>query len=186
MGKLSYGMIMSLDGFLADASSYFDDELLGFINDESRKLGTEIYGRRMYEEMVYWETYGAQQDGSSAHVDEFARIWRGFDKLVISSSLEEVSSGKTQLVGAFRPDDIRQLKLQSSQGISVAGPTLASQFIAAGLVDEYALYCVPVILGAGNPVFKDVQARLDLDLVEERRFASGIAFLRFTARSTVR
>ena len=105
MGKLSYGMIMSLDGYLADASSYFEAEVLAFINDESRKIGTEIYGRRMYEEMVYWETY-EEQKGGSEHADEFARLWKGFDKLVISSTLERESSGKTRLMREFRPEEI--------------------------------------------------------------------------------
>jgi dihydrofolate reductase len=177
MGKLTYGMMMSLDGFVADAQRYFDDGVLKFINDESRKLGTEIYGRRMYEEMVYWETYQAQNDGS--YPDEFAHIWKGFDKLVISSTLDQVSSAKTQLLREFRPEDIRQLKAASSKDISVSGPTLAAQFIKAGLVDEYALYTVPVIMGAGNPVFRDVAAQLNLELIEERRFASGMMFLRY-------
>ncbi|MDB5530433.1 MAG: bifunctional deaminase-reductase domain protein [Devosia sp.] len=182
MGKLTYGMMMSLDGYLADASSYFEEEVLAFINDESRKLGTEIYGRRMYEEMVYWETYEEQKDGSSERADEFARIWKGYDKLVISSTLERVSSGNTQLVREFRPEEIRQLKAASTKDISVAGPTLAAHAIKAGLVDEYALYSVPVVLGAGNPVFKDLAARLDLDLMEERRFPSGMIFLRYVPR----
>lgn len=182
MGKLTYGMMMSLDGFLADASDYFDDEVLEFINDESRKLGTEIYGRRMYEEMVYWETYEEQNNGSSARSDEFARIWKGYDKLVISSTLEQVSSRNTRLMRRFEPENIRQLKAASTKDISVAGPTLAAQFIRAGLVDEYALYSVPVVVGAGNPVFRDLEGRLDLDLIEERRFASGMVFLRYALR----
>lgn len=186
MGKLTYGMMMSLDGYLADASRYFDDESLKFINDESRKLGTEIYGRRMYEEMVYWETYQEQKNGSSERADEFARIWKGFDKLVISSTLERASSQNTQLVRAFRPEEIRQLKAASSKDISVAGPTLAAQFIKARLVDEYALYTVPVVLGGGNPVFKDLEARLDLNLIEERRFPLGMVFLRYAPRDNAR
>ena len=182
MGKLTYGMIMSLDGFVADASDYFDDEVLGFINDETRKYSTEIYGRRMYEEMVYWETYQVEK-GATGFADEFARIWKGFDKLVISSTLERTSSDKTRLLREFQPDEIRRLKAESAKDISVAGPTLAAQFIKAGLVDEYALYSVPAILGAGNPVFKGFEARLDLDLIEDRRFASGMAFLRYTPRN---
>ena len=181
MGKLTYGMMMSLDGFLADASSHFDDEVLRFINDETRKIGTEIYGRRMYEEMVYWETY-EEQKGGSEHADEFARIWKRFDKLVISSTLERASSGNTRIVGEIRPEEIRQLKAASTKDISVSGPTLAAQFIKAGLVDEYALYSVPVVLGAGNPVFKDFDGCLELDLIEERRFPSGMVFLRYVPR----
>ena len=182
MSKLTYGMMMSLDGYLADASSYFEAEVLAFINDETRKIGTEIYGRRMYEEMVYWETY-EEQKGGSEHADEFARLWKGFDKLVISSTLERVSSGKTRLMREFRPEEIQKLKAESVKDISVAGPTLAAQFIKAGLVDEYALYSVPVVLGAGKPVFKDIEAQLDLDLIEERRFASGMVFLRYAPRN---
>jgi dihydrofolate reductase len=179
MGKLTYGMMMSLDGFLADASGHFDDDVLGFINDEMRKYGTEIYGRRMYEEMVYWETY---EKGGSGYADEFARIWKGFDKLVISSTLERASSGNTRIVREFREEEIRQLKAESTTNISVSGPTLAAQFIKAGLVDEYALYYVPVVLGAGNPVFKAFEGRLDLELIEERRFPLGMVFMRYAPR----
>lgn len=181
MGKLTYGMIMSIDGFLADGSRHFDDGVLGFINDEMGKYGTEIYGRRMYEEMVYWETYEAQPSGSE-HPNEFARLWKGLDKLVISSTLERVSSGNTRLVREFRPEEIRQLKAGSAKDISVSGPTLAAQFIKAGLIDEYGFYAVPVALGAGKPVFKALEGQLDLDLIEERRFASGMMFLRYVPR----
>ncbi len=184
MGKLTYGMFMSLDGFLAGPSEHFDEEVSGFINDEMRRYGTEIYGRRMYETMLYWETYQAPGAGSTAFEDDFARIWKGLDKLVISSTLETVSSGNTQLVRELRPEEIRRLKAASTKDISVAGPTLAAQFINAGLVDEYALYCVPVVIGSGDPVFKDIERQLDLDLVEERRFASGMMFLRYVPRAT--
>jgi len=182
MGRLTYGMFMSLDGFLAGPSEHFDDQVHAFINDEMRRYGTEIYGRRMYEAMLYWETYEAQSRRSTGFEDEFARTWKGLDKLVISSTLERVSSGNTTLVSEFRPDEIRRLKADSTRDISVAGPTLAAHFINAGLVDEYALYSVPVVMGSGDPVFTDLERRLDLDLVEERRFASGMAFLRFVPR----
>lgn len=181
MGKLTYGMMMSLDGFLAGPSDHFDDEVHSFANDETRRYGTEIYGRRMYETMVYWETH-EEQKGGSEYEDEFARIWKGLDKLVISSTLERASSGKTRILREFREEDIRRFKAESTRDISVAGPTLAAQFIKAGLVDEYALYFVPVVIGAGDPVFKDFGGRLDLDLIEERRFASGMVFQRYRPR----
>jgi dihydrofolate reductase len=174
-------MMMSLDGFVADPSAHFDAEVLEFINDETRKNGTEIYGRHMYEGMVFWETYDEQ--GGTGPADEFARIWKGFDKLVISSTLKRASSARTRIVPEFRPDDIRQLKAESPKDISVAGPTLAAQFIKAGLVDEYALYVVPVIIGAGNPVFRDVDALLQLELTEERRFPLGMVFMRYVPRN---
>jgi dihydrofolate reductase len=181
MGKLSYGMMMSLDGFVADPSRHFDDEVLAFINDEMRKSGTEIYGRRMYEGMVFWETYEASGSG---YPDEFARLWKGLDKLVFSSTLERASSGRTRIVREFQPEDVRRLKAESAKKISIAGTTLAAQFIKAGLVDEYALYSVPVVLGTGNAVFKDLDGPLDLDLIEERRFPSGMVFQRYAPRST--
>ena len=183
MGKLTYGMMMSLDGFVADPSAHFDAEVLEFINNETRKNGTEIYGRRMYEGMAFWETYDAQRGTGPA--DEFARIWKGFDKLVISTTLERASSARTRVVPEFRPDEIRKLKAESDKDISVAGPTLAAQFIKAGLVDEYGLYIVPVVIGAGNPVFGNIDG-LELELVEERRFPLGIVFMRYVPRNTGR
>ncbi|MDZ5698721.1 dihydrofolate reductase family protein [Chelativorans sp. M5D2P16] len=181
MGKLTYGMMMSLDGFVTDPSDHLDEESLGFINNEMRKYGTEIYGRRMYEAMVYWETY--QQQSGAEYANDFARIWKGLDKLVISSSLEQASSDKTRIMRDFRAEEIRQLKTESTKDISVAGPTLAAQFIKASLIDEYALYTIPVIVGAGNPVFKDIEGQLDLEFVEERRFPTGMAFQRYVPRN---
>jgi dihydrofolate reductase len=180
MGKLTYGLMMSLDGFIADPSNHFDDEALQFINDQMRKTGIEIYGRRMYEAMVFWETY---REGGSGYPDEFARLWKGLDKLVVSATLEQVSSANTRIVREFRPEDMRRLKAESTKDITVAGPTLAAQFIKAGLVDEYGLYYVPVVLGTGNPIFKTLDQRLDLELIEERRFPSGMMFLRYAARA---
>ena len=179
MAKLTYGLMISLDGFVADPTPYFDDDSLAFINDEMRTTGTEIYGRRMYETMVYWET---QDSTGPGHVSEFARLWQGLDKLVISTTLERASSGKTRIVREFVPDDIRQLKADSPKDITVAGPTLAAQFIKAGLVDEYALYHIPVVLGGGSPVFKSLDAPLDLRLAEERAFATGMVFRRYLPR----
>lgn len=179
MGRLTYSMMMSLDGFVADPSRHFDDEVLGFINDEMRLSGTEIYGRRIYEGMVFWETYEAT---GSSHPDEFARLWKGLDKLVFSATLGQPSSGNTRIVRAFEPEAIRRLKAETTAGISLAGATLATHFIKAGLVDEYGLYCVPVVLGSGNPVFKQLDANLDLALVEQRRFPAGMVFQRYAPR----
>jgi dihydrofolate reductase len=179
MGKLTYGMMMSLDGFVADPSGHFDDESLAFINNQMRKSGTEIYGRRIYEGMVFWETYKAS---GSRYPDEFARLWKGLDKLVFSTTLERPSSARTRIMREFQAEDIRQLKADAPKDMSVAGTMLGAQFIKAGMVDEYAVYTVPVVLGAGNPVFKDLDTRLDLDLIEERRFPSGMMFLRYVPR----
>lgn len=188
MGKLTtYGMMASLDGYVADPQGDFswvpiDEELHLFANNEARKHGTEIYGRRMYETMVYWETHEEQKD-RPAYEDEFARIWRGFDKLVVSSTLDKVSSAKTRIVREVQPDEIRRLKAASEKDISVAGPTLAAAFINEGLVDEYTLYYVPVVVGGGTPMFTHIDRRLDLELIEQHRFASGVVFMRYAPRN---
>jgi dihydrofolate reductase len=171
-------MMMSLDGYLAAPTAHFDDEILAFINAETRAYGTEIYGRRMYETMVFWDTFDGA-DGGSAHETEFGRLWRDLDKLVISTTLKTASSAKTRIMPTFDPDVIRTLKQGSEKAISVSGPTLAAQFIAAGLVDEYAFYIVPAILGTGDPVFANLPARLDLALIDEHRFATGLVFQRY-------
>lgn len=185
MGKLSYGMMVSLDGYIADPDGKFhfhiDEEIHRFANDETRRNSTEIYGRRMYETMVYWETHEVEKD-HPAYEDEFARIWRGLDKLVVSSTLDKVSSGKTRLVREVQPDEVRRLKATSEKNISVAGSTLAARFINEGLVDEYGLYYMPVVFGGGTAMFKDMGRRLDLELVDEHRFASGAVFMRYVPR----
>lgn len=187
MGKLTYGMMASLDGYVADSRSKFDwvpidEEIHLFANDEARRCGTEIYGRRMYETMVYWETHEEQKDRPT-YEDEFARIWRGHDKLVVSSTLDKVSSANTRIVREVQPDEIRRLKADSEKDMAVAGPTLAARFINEGLVDEYTLYYVPVVVGGGRPMFTHVDKRLDLELIEQRRFGSGVVFMRYVPRN---
>lgn len=185
MGKLTFGMMASLDGFIADPEGKFhfsvDEEVHRFANEETRKTGTEIYGRRMYETMVYWETY---EDEEQPAYNDFARVWRGLDKIVVSSTLDKVSSNKTRLVREVTADEIRQLKAASEKNISVAGPTLAAWFIKEGLIDEYGIYYMPVVLGGGTPMFKDIHRRLDLELVEEHRFGSGAIFARYVPRES--
>lgn len=185
MGKLTYGMMVSPNGHVADPEGKFhfqvDEEIHRFVNAKTRRSGTEIYGRRMYETMVYWETYGEQKDGSD-YEDEFARLWRGLDKIVVSATLDTVSSSKTRLVRAVQADEISRLKATSEKNISVAGPTLAAHFIKAGLIDEYGFYYMPVVLGGGTAMFKDIGRRLDLELVEQHRFGSGAIFARYMPR----
>ena len=117
---------MSLDGYLAGPAQHVDEEVSAFINEEMRRYGIEIDGRRMYDALLYWETYEARGGASSEHEDAFARLWKELDKVVISSTLEGVSSGSTRLVRTFRPDDVRRLKAASTRDLSVSGPTLAA------------------------------------------------------------
>jgi dihydrofolate reductase len=184
MAKLIYSAIMSLDGYTADEQGNFDwaapdEEVHRFVNHLERPVGTYLYGRRMYEVMSPWETMGTP-DQSPVTVD-FARIWQAADKIVYSRALETVSTARTRLERQFDPEAVRQLKATTEPDISVGGSHLAAQAIQAGLVDEYHLFLTPTVVGGGNQALPD-HVRLDLDLQDERRFTSGVVFLRYRQR----
>ena len=154
MAKLIYGVICSLDGYVADTDGNFswarpDDELHSFINDLERPIGTYLYGRRMYETMVFWETAEVSPDQCDP-ASEYVDIWRAAEKVVFSRSLDEVSSEKTRLEGEFDPEAIERLKAEADRDISIGGPGLAGEAIRAGLVDDYHLSINPVVVGSGT------------------------------------
>ncbi|WP_433324224.1 dihydrofolate reductase family protein [Spirillospora sp. CA-294931] len=185
MGKLIYSMITSLDGFVRDRDGDFgwgapERETHEFVNEQMKEIGTHLYGRRMYETMVYWET--AHQDPANppfAHA--FARTWQSTDKIVYSTTLTEAASERTRIEPAFDPEAVRRLKAGSDLDIAVAGPVLAAQAIRAGLVDEYRLYLGPAIVGGGHPFFPD-GVRADLELLDERRFGNGVLYVSYGVR----
>ena len=182
MAQLIYSAITSLDGYVEDERGGFDwaapdDEVHAFVNDLERPIGTYLYGRRMYETMTYWETSGSDPD-SSAISGDFAAIWRAAEKIVYSRTLDTVSSAKTRIEPRFDPDAIRQLKEASDADIGIGGAELAGQAIAAGLVDELHLFLVPVVVGGGKRALPD-NVRVQLELVDERRFQRGDVFLRY-------
>jgi dihydrofolate reductase len=185
MGKLIYSMITSLDGFVSDPDGNFgwgapEQEVHEFVNEQFRSLGTYLYGRRMYETMAYWET-AHKEPGAPPFIVEYARVWQAADKIVYSTTLNEVSSERTRIERTFDPEAVRKLKAESDRDLSVDGPHLAAEAIRAGLVDEYQLFVGPAIVGGGNPFFPP-GVRVDLELLDERRFANGIVFLRYTAK----
>jgi dihydrofolate reductase len=179
---LVYSVIASLDGYTNDAEGKFDwaepdEEVLAFVNDQERGIGTYLYGRRMYETMLYWETLSPE--GEPAVIQDWTRIWRSADKIVYSTTLKAPSSARTRIESRFDPEEVRGLKQQGD--VSVGGPGLAASVIRAGLVDEYQMFVTPVVVGGGTAVFPDgVRARLDL--VDQHRFASGVVFLRYRTR----
>jgi dihydrofolate reductase len=185
MASLIYSAMTSLDGYIADADGNFDwaapdDEVHAFINDLERPVGTYLYGRRMYETMLYWET--AHADDQSAVEGDFTQIWQAADKVVYSTTLERASSARTRLERSFDPAAVRQLKSAASRDLAIAGPNLAAHAIRAGLVDEYHLFVAPIVVGGGNRGLPD-DARVELELLEERRFGGGTVFLRYRTRS---
>ena len=179
---LIYSAITSLDGYTADQEGKFDwgepdEEVMALINDLERPVGTYLYGRRMYEVLRYWED--ADLGGRSVATREFARIWRSADKVVYSSSLSEAPTARTRIERSLDLEAVRALKQRGDVGIG--GPTLAAPAIRAGLVDEYQLFVTPVIVGGGLPALPS-GVRASLDLVDERRFPSGVVYLRYRAQ----
>jgi dihydrofolate reductase len=181
MAKLIYSAITSLDGYVADEDGNFDwaepdEQVHNFVNDLERSVGTYLYGRRMYEVMVAWETVADQ----SPVIQDYAEIWRAADKIVYSKSLEAVSSARTRLERDFDPEAVRQMKAQAGRDIAVGGPDLAAQAIKAGLVDECHLFLTPIIVGGGKQSLPD-NVRLRLELLDERRLGNGVVHLHYRA-----
>ncbi len=173
-------MIASLDGYIADEDGNFDwaepdEEVHTFINDLERPVGTYLLGRRMYEVLAYWDDPPALDEQPSA-MQEFTEIWRAADKIVYSRTLETAQTARTRIERDFDTEAIRQLKAQSERDLAVGGPDLAAQAIRAGLVDDYQLFVVPVVVGAGKQALPGA-GRIDLELVGERRFRNGTVFL---------
>ena len=186
MAKLIYFSPSSLDGFIANETGNFDwsapdEEVLAFINDLERPIGTYLHGRKMYETMAVWETPDVNPGLTPAMLD-FARIWQAADKIVYSKSLETVSTPKTRLEREFDPQAVRDLKAHLSHDVSVSGPTLAAHAIRSGLVDEYHLFVMPIILGGGKRILPS-DVCIKLDLLDERRFANGTVYLRYQMRA---
>ncbi len=182
MARLIYSAISSLDGYIEDKDGNFDwaapdEEVHKFINDLERSAGTHLYGRRMYETLMVWETDPSFTVDSPLLID-FAEIWQAADKIVYSKTLETVPTRRTKLERSFDPTVIRQLKETVERDILIGGPELAAHAFQAGLIDEYQLFLTPIIVGGGKPALP-ANVRVELELLEERRFDSGVVFLRY-------
>jgi dihydrofolate reductase len=186
MAKLIYSAITSLDGYVADEDGNFDwaapdEEVHAFVNDLERPVGTYLYGRRMYEVMVFWETARAFADQRPV-MQDFAKIWQAADKVVYSTTLAAVSSARTRIERDFDPEAVRRMKAAAGRDLGVGGPHLAAAAIRAGLVDEYQLFLVPFMVGGGTQSLPD-NVRVQLELLDERRFGGGVVFLRYRTRT---
>jgi dihydrofolate reductase len=185
MAKLIYTTIASLDGYVADEDGKFDwaepdEEVHTFVNDLERSVGTYLYGRRLYEVMAAWESLPTADQ--APFMLDFAELWRAADKIVYSKTLETVSSARTRIERDFDPDAVRQLKATAEHDIGVGGPDLAAQAIKAGLVDELHLILAPVIVGGGKHALPG-DVRLELELIDERRFGNGMVHLGYRTRT---
>jgi dihydrofolate reductase len=187
MAKMIYSAITSLDGYIEDAEGKFewaepDEEVHAFVNELERPVGTYLYGRRMYETMVFWES-PPELAAQPPFVQDFAGIWQRAGKIVYSKTLQTVTSAKTVIEREFDPEAIRQLKAKADADLSVGGPELAAQAIKAGLVDEYQLFLVPVVVGRGKRSLPGNDVRVTLELLDQRRFRNGTVYLHYRTRS---
>jgi dihydrofolate reductase len=182
VAKLIYSTIASLDGYVADEDGNFDwaepdEEVHTFVNDQLRPVGTYLYGRRMYEVLVAWETISDQ----TPHIRDFAEIWRAADKVVYSRTLATPSSARTRIERDFDPEAVRRMKAAAGRDLTVGGPGLAAHAFKAGLVDECHLFLAPIVVGGGNQALPD-NVRVRLELLDERRFGNGVVYLRHRTR----
>ena len=185
MTLLIYSAISSLDGYIEDANGNFDwampdEEVHRFINNLERAAHTYLYGRRMYETMMVWET-DPNLVAESPVTRDFGEMWQAADKIVYSKTLEAVSTHKTQIERNFDPEAIRQLKEAAQHDMLIGGPNLAAEAFRSGLIDECHVFPTPILVGGGKRSLPD-DVRLKLELLEERRFGNGMVFLRYRAR----
>jgi dihydrofolate reductase len=177
--------ITSLDGYVADEDGKFDwgepdEEVHAFVNDLARPVGTYLYGRRMYDVMLAWETLDLADQPPA--IRDFAEIWRAADKIVYSKTLESAPSARTRVERDFDPEAVRRLKAAADRDLGVGGPELAAYAFRAGLVDELHLFLAPIVVGGGTQSLPD-DVRLQLELEDERRFGNGIVHLRYRTRA---
>jgi dihydrofolate reductase len=184
VAKLIYSSIASLDGYIADEAGSFDwaepdEEVHTIVNELQRPVGTYLLGRRMYEVLVAWETMDTADQ--PLYIRDFAEIWRAADKVVYSKKLATTSSARTRIEQDFDPDAVRQMKASAERDLSVGGPGLAAHALEAGLVDECHLFLVPILVGSGTRFFPSV--RLELQLLDERRFTNGMVHLHYRTKA---
>ena len=185
MANLVYVANTSLDGYTEDKDGKFDwtepsEEYFRFITNLVRATRTHLYGRRMYESMLVWET-DPNLAAQSPLMRDFAEVWQAANKIVYSRTLENISTRKTQLEQSFDPEAIRRLKAASEHDILIGGPELTAHAFRAGLIDECHLFLIPILVGGGKPALPD-NVRLELELVAERRFGSGTVYLGYRTR----
>lgn len=185
MGILTYSAHASLDGYTVDASGSFDftapdEELHAFVNDRERNVGTYLFGRRMYETMSVWDTWDTTVEPRV--VQDFQTIWSRADKVVYSRSLHSVGTRLTRIEREFVPDEVRSLKESATGDLGIGGAMLAGEALRVGLIDEVSLYFSPIMVGGGTRALPD-DARLRLELLDERRFTSGVVYARYAVKN---
>ena len=186
MASLIYSVIASFDGFVEDEAGRFDwaapdEDVHAFFNDIEREVGTYLYGRRMYDTMVFWE-HPPDLEEQPPYVREFAELWQAAEKIVYSTTREAASTAKTQIERDFDADSVRSMKAGAGRDLMIGGANLAAQAFDAGLVDECHFFIGPVVIGRGKPALPS-GGRVDLELLDQRRFDNGVVYVRYHVRT---
>jgi dihydrofolate reductase len=186
MSKLIYITNTSLDGYVEDETGAFDwvnpDQVHAFITELVRPMGTYLYGRRLYETMAYWD---GPVDGYPPEHRDFSQVWQKAAKIVFSRTLTGATTRNTGVEREFDFEAIRKLKRESPHDINIGGAELAGLALEADLVDECHVFVNPVIVGGGKPAFRPGLQR-NLELIETRRFTTGVVQLHYRIRAGTR
>lgn len=181
VGQLIYSMLVSLDGYVADANGDFSwaqptEQALMKITSDMANVGTFLYGRRMYVIMAVWET-DPQLAASSSESARFAQTWQAAKKIVYSQQLKTTRTDRTELRHTFEPEAIRALKQASERDLTIDGPTVAAEAFRHKLVDKVFVLLCPVIVGAGLGFWP--RHRYDLNLDQVEHLDGGIVYLKY-------
>jgi dihydrofolate reductase len=192
MGTLCYTATMSLDGYAADADGDFQwsapgDDVFAFHVERLAEVSAEIMGRRTFELMDYWEAdpeAGPEGEDWGEQEREFARRWQGLDRIVASSTLGEdaVDPARARLIHHLDLEELQRIVDAAPGQVEIFGPTLAADAIRAGMVSDFHLFLVPMLVGGGLRALPD-GARLDLERVQERAYDSGEVYLHLRPRA---
>jgi dihydrofolate reductase len=187
MGQLSVFLHLTLDGFFAGPNGEIDwfkvikkdAEYDDFTHSQSEAGNTLIFGRTTYEMMKSWWPTPA----AIASDPKMAAVMNNSPKIVFSRKLTAVEEGPNwkniTLSREIDPDRIKSLKAKAAAGVTILGSgSIVRQFANLGLIDEYGLVVVPILLGRGKLLFEGIE-RTDLELLESRSFKNGLAFLRY-------
>jgi dihydrofolate reductase len=183
MRKIIYMMSVSVDGFMEGPNRELDwhlvdDEVHRDFNARLGAMSAFLDGRVTYELMAdYWPTADADPDAPEP-MAEFARIWRDMPKLVFSRTLAS-AEWNTTVVRDVAADDILELKARPGGDMALGGAQLAAAFRQLDLIDEYLVYVHPIVLGRGNPMFREADVAHELKLAETKTFGNGVVLLRY-------
>jgi dihydrofolate reductase len=177
MRKLIAAINMTLDGFCDHTAGIADDDLHQHYNELLSEADTLLYGRITYQLMEsFWPTIVKDPTGSKP-IDEFALLIDNISKIVFSHSLKNVGWKNVRLAKRSIEEEVLDLKQQTGKNILAGSPSLIVALMQLDLIDEYQLSVHPIILGKGLRLFKNIDDRINLNLIKTKTFGSGVITL---------